>query len=175
MLGLMKYLLPLSFLLLIVLPVQAEIYRSVDEDGNVIYSDQELPNGELIPTPTDNAVTMPRPETSAPVEEEEEKPTGNYHSFSITSPEHNAVIRNNAGNITVTLSIDPPLKVGSGDYIRLYLDGEELRSKLTSSNTQLSNIARGTHTLRAELSNASGKTLKSASVQFHLKRISVLH
>jgi hypothetical protein len=175
MLGLMKYLLPISFLLLIALPVQAEIYRSVDENGNVIYSDQKSPDGELIPTPTDNAVTMPRPETSAPAEEKEEKPTGNYHSFSITSPENNAVIRNNAGSITVNLSIDPPLKVSSGDYIRLYLDGEVLRSKLTSSSTPLSNIARGSHTLRAELSNALGKNLKSASVQFHLKRISVLH
>ncbi len=171
----MKYLLPISFLLLIALPVQAEIYRSVDENGNVIYSDQKSPDGELIPTPTDNAVTMPRPETSAPAEEKEEKPTGNYHSFSITSPENNAVIRNNAGSITVNLSIDPPLKVSSGDYIRLYLDGEVLRSKLTSSSTPLSNIARGSHTLRAELSNALGKNLKSASVQFHLKRISVLH
>ncbi|MDT8453253.1 MAG: DUF4124 domain-containing protein [Gammaproteobacteria bacterium] len=171
----MKYLLPLSFLLLIALPIQAEIYRSVDEDGNVIYSDQELPNSELIPTPTDNTVSMPKPEASAPAEEKKEKPTGNYHSFSIVSPDHNAVIRNNAGNITVNLSIDPPLKVGSGDYIRLYLDDEEQSSKLTSSSTQLSNIARGSHTLRAELRNASGKTLKSASIQFHLKRISVLH
>ncbi len=171
----MKYLFPLSLLLLITLPIQAEIYRSVDEDGNVIYSDQELPNGELIPTPTDNTVTMPKPEARAPVEEEDENPTVNYHAFSIASPENNAVIRNNAGNITVNLSIDPPLKVSTGDYIRLYLDNEELRSKLTSSSTQLSNISRGTHTLKAELSNASGKTLKSASVQFYLKRISTLH
>lgn len=169
----MKYLLSLSFLLLITLPVQAEIYRSVDEQGNVIYSDQELPNSELIPTPTDNAIPMPKPEAKPAAEDIVDKPASAYQSFSIASPANNAVIRDNAGSITVNLSITPALKVG--DYIRLYVDNALVMPRLTSSSTQLSNLTRGSHSLKAELVSSTGQSLRNTSVRFHLKRISVLH
>ena len=173
MLVLMKYLLSLGFLLLIALPAQAEIYRSVDEDGNVIYSDQELPNSELIPTPTDNAIPMPKPEAKPPAEDIAEQPASAYQSFSIASPANNAVIRDNAGNVTVSLSITPKLK--AGDYIRLYVDNKLVMPRLASPGTQLSNLSRGSHSLKAELVSSSGQSLRTTSVRFHLKRISVLH
>lgn len=173
MLAFMKYLLSLGFLLFITLPTQAEIYRSVDEDGNVIYSDQELPNSELIPTPTDNAIPMPKPEAKPPAEDVVEKPASAYQSFSIASPANNAVIRDNAGNVTVSLSIMPELK--AGDYIRLYVDNKLVMPRLTSSGTQLSNLTRGTHSLKAELMSSSGQSFSTTSVRFHLQRFSVLH
>ena len=55
----MKY---LSLLCLVCLftPVHAEIYKGVNAEGQTIYSDEKLPNTELIPTPTDNVIQMPK-------------------------------------------------------------------------------------------------------------------
>ena len=159
-------------LLLASLPAQAEIYRGVDEDGNVFYSDKEQPDSELIPTPSPNTVTMPKPEAKKPAEIE--KPEATYKSFGIASPTNDLTIRDNTGNLPVTLSIDPELNIKNGDSIRLSIDNQVSVPKTTSLSTQLPNIARGTHTLKAELVSASGQTILSHSVQFHMKRFSVL-
>ncbi|MCK5002506.1 MAG: DUF4124 domain-containing protein [Gammaproteobacteria bacterium] len=168
----MKYLLSIA-LLFVTLPVQAEIYRWVDEEGDVHYSDIEQPNSELIPTPTPNAIPMPKPEVKKPVKKKEE--SASYKSFRIVSPAHDSTITSSPGNLPVSLSIDPDLNEKNGDYIRLSIDNQVVVSKTSSLSTQISSIDRGTHTLNVELVNSSGKTLMRSSAQFHMKRTSILH
>ncbi|MDH3343592.1 MAG: DUF4124 domain-containing protein, partial [Gammaproteobacteria bacterium] len=111
----MKYFISL-ILLLVSLSIQAEIYRGVDEEGEVFYSDKELPNSELIPTPTPNAISMPKPEPKKPAAEV--KQANQYKSFRIVSPANDATFKDNAGNLTVSLSIEPDLNTEKGDHIR---------------------------------------------------------
>ncbi|MDH5611352.1 MAG: DUF4124 domain-containing protein [Gammaproteobacteria bacterium] len=160
-------------LLLASLPAQAEIYRGVDEDGNVFYSDKEQPESELIPTPTSNTVTMPKPVAkphSAPQNTEIA-----YKAFTILSPANDSIIRDNTGNLSVTLSIEPELNVKNGDFIRLSIDNQVVTPKTTSLSTLIPDIDRGSHSLKAELVSGSGKSILSHSIQFHLKRFSTLH
>ena len=168
----MKYFISL-ILLLISFSTQAEIYRGVDEEGEVFYSDKELPNSELIPTPTPNAIRMPKPEPKKPAAATIEAKT--YKSFSIVSPANDATFKDNAGNLSVKLSIKPDLNVKKGDHIRLSIDNQVVIAKSTTKITQIPNVVRGNHSLKAELVSGSGKTIMSSSIQFHMKRFSVLH
>ena len=170
----MKYLLPLV-LLFSSLPIQAEIYRGVDEEGNVFYSDKEQPNTELIPTPAPNTIIMPKLEAKTPAAAEVEKKDASYKSFSITTPANNAAVRDNAGNLSVSLSIDPALNKKNGDAIRLTIDNRVVTAKTTSLTVNIPNVDRGSHSLKAELVNKAGQVIRSSSVQFQMLRFSTLH
>jgi len=154
--------------------IHAEIYRGVDEDGNVFFTDTEQENSELIPTPTPNTVTMPKLEAKKP-ELVEDKKESVYKTFSIISPTHDATIKENSGNITVNLLIKPKLNVDEGDAIRISIDNQVVAKRTTSLSIPIPNVDRGSHNLKAELINRSGKTIMSQSVLFHMKRFSVLH
>ncbi len=66
----------------------------------------------------------------------------------------------------------PALK--PGDTITFFVDGE---ATVTGREARflLPDVARGTHTLRAVVSDSAGKTLiSSETVSFHLLRVSIL-
>ena len=172
----MKYLLALTFLF-ISQPSQAEIYRGVDSEGNTFYSDTEQPNSELIPTPSSNTISMPK---AAPVEVEEaditEEQDAIYQSFQIVSPANDATIRQNRGNISIALLIDPTLDNTAGHHISIYLDGELTISGANELTLTLANVFRGKHTLSASVTDKNGKTvISSNTVNFHMKRTSSQH
>ena len=169
----MKYLLSLT-LLLTPLVIHAEIYRGVDEAGNVFYSDKEQANTELIPTPTPNAISIPKLEPKKPVAKVEQ--TNSYKSFHIISPENNATIRDNSGTISINLSIQPSLDIKNGHQISIYLDGQRVITNATELTIQLPNISRGKHTLSAKIIDSKGKQIISSnSVTIHMKRTSSQH
>ncbi|MCK5002759.1 MAG: DUF4124 domain-containing protein [Gammaproteobacteria bacterium] len=170
----MKYYLSLV-LLLGSLSLQAEIYRWTDEEGTVHFSDTEHPDAELIPTPTPNAIQMPKFEAKQPIVEEEKEEASSYNSFTIVSPADDSTITDNTGNLSVSLSIEPVLNIKSGHYIRLSVDNQIMVSKTYSLNSQISSINRGSHTLKAEVLNSSGQLLMSHSSRFHMKRFSIQH
>ena len=169
----MKYFLAIA-LLLFAFSSHAEIYRGVDEEGNVFYSDKDQANAELIPTPTPNTITMPKLEANKPATEDAEM--NPYKSFGIVSPANNATIRDNIGNISITLSLLPALDTKNSHRITIYLDGQATLSTATETNIQLSNVSRGQHSLRAEIRDKNGKPIISSnSVNFHMKRLSGQH
>ena len=86
----------------------------------------------------------------------------------ITSPEHDLAIRNNSGNVTVTVATQPGL-VGNDELV-LILDGKEIvLGKATAKAFNAMN--RGSHQLRAIIRDGSGRILQSSqSVTFHLLR-----
>ncbi|MES0328574.1 MAG: DUF4124 domain-containing protein [Gammaproteobacteria bacterium] len=169
----MKYFLAIA-LLLFAFSIHAEIYRGVDEEGNVFYSDKDQANAELIPTPTPNAITMPKLEANKPAAEDAEK--NPYKSFGIVSPANNATIRDNIGNISITLSLLPALDTKNSHRITIYLDGQIVISATTELTIQLANISRGNHTLSAKVIDGKGKQLiRSNAVTIHMKRSSSQH
>ena len=165
----------LSFALLVAsMTIHAEIYRGVDEEGNVFYSDKEQTNTELIPTPTPNAVSMPKLEAKKPVAEKTQKRA--YKLFSISSPVSNASIRDNLGNLSINLAIEPALDKTNHHKIVIYLDGKVATSATTALPIQLSNITRGKHILQAKVIDENGmQIISSNSVTIHMKRLSSQH
>jgi hypothetical protein len=157
-------------LLLIPLGAAAEIYKSVDAEGNTIYTDKPDSQAEEFIVPSMNAIPMPKP---APKQEPEEKPaTPTYQSFSIVSPKTDQVIRDNNGNIALQLRSQPKLQ--AGHYFAVYVDGHMLVKKSNQTSISIPGINRGEHQITAVIRDAGGKTLaRSQSITIHMKRQSV--
>ncbi len=159
----------LCFLLLTA--ASAEVYRSVDEDGNVVFTDQPSPDAELIEVDELQTISPPPPRRAFKYEKKREK-AKKYTQISITSPQNDMAIRNNSGSVTVSVSTTPVL--AHDHSLVLYLDGKE--SVLGAATSKMfTNIDRGTHQIRAVVKDGEGRILiSSKSVTFHLLRQSVI-
>jgi len=155
----------------------APYYKYKDRNGEIIYSDTP-PYPGAVPLNSPKLQTLPavkpKPKTQpAPVAEE---PETKYLSLSVFQPSNDETIRNNEGNISITLKLIPELNTREGHYINFYLDNKLIKKKSTSLSISLKDVDRGSHNIKAEVRNKKGKILKtSPSSVFHLHRVSILH
>ena len=172
-----------TLLLIASVLVQAELFKWVDEEGNIIYSDQppvgadksehQVDEEKLPPIISTPALEQPS-RTSSSSSSAATNPVERYKSLTIVSPEHDTSVRQNAGNVSIKVAIEPYLFNERGDLLVIYMDGLEV-ARGRESSVQLIEVDRGTHTIRAEIIGANGKILKKASpVTFTLHRHSVL-
>lgn len=167
-----------SLLLLFIYTLaQADIYKGKDAEGQTIYSDQELPDTQKIPTPSPNTIQMPKLEKKKSVQNKDTTDdTTNYTLFNISSPTNGETVRSNTGDISIALTIDPELDTNNGHRIVIYLDNQPVISTATESDLQLNNVSRGEHSLRAEVRNAKGKSvISSRALTIYMKRLSGQH
>jgi hypothetical protein len=162
-------------LMLLAASVQAAVYKSVNDKGEVIYSDQPTPNAQRLKLP--ELPTYKPPPVPDVSNTPETKPAANpYKRVKILQPENDATIRDNQGVVRVQVALDPPLMTKLGDKIQFYLDGKPHGMPVGSSAISFSNLDRGTHTLSATVVNSSGAAVVSADpVVFHLHRESILN
>jgi hypothetical protein len=157
-------------------PAQAEIYRYLDAEGNVTFSNQPPPGVKAQPVELAPVNTVgeggPSSSTAGATQAPGQAPEdAGYESFAITQPEDGTAVRNNAGNITISVDISPELRPSNEVY--LYLDGVEVGHGAVT-NLALTNVDRGTHQVHAEVKDGNGKTLaKTPSVTFTLQRVHV--
>jgi hypothetical protein len=163
-------------LILLSASVQADVYKSVNEDGEIIFSDQPTPNAERIKLPelpTYKALPVPgfssSPNTAAPV-------ASPYNSVKIITPENDATIRDNQGIVRVEVALEPPLMIKQGHKIQFYLNGEPHGTPIGTTSISFSNLDRGSYTLSTSVVDASGTVLMTSEpVVFHLHRESTLN
>ena len=159
--------------LLLSFTVHAGLYKGLDEEGNVVYSDKPFDNSEQFSPPP---LTVVEPTKVAPKEEaveEEEKPETVYTTFTITSPKNEATIRNEP-NVVVDMVLDPALAISEGHSIWLLLDGRPLIKKTKSLSLPIGRLDRGTHTLQAQVRNSAGKAVISTKrVKVYIHQTSV--
>ncbi|MGE0384427.1 MAG: DUF4124 domain-containing protein [Gammaproteobacteria bacterium] len=167
------YLLPLV-LGLLPAAFAADLYKSVDKDGHTVYTDHPVPGAELVKglgeVPTVESFKPPPP-APAPA-----KPAGPvpYEVLAVTTPAPEATIRDNTGNLQVIVSLKPALQAQFGHRVVLYVDGKPFSTPGMALTFQLTNLDRGTHTLRARILDSKGGTFESSSLtRFHLHRASV--
>lgn len=185
MLQIMKYTWLLLFIFII--PAQAQIYRWVDDNGNVVYSDEPHPQAETVDLPpsttytpvdaeaeTDDILKLTPPEADeAKAQQQSEVP--NYQ-LRIIAPADDESIWVNNGNVTVSMIVEPELNSERGDLVQLQLDGNNVGEPQAATSFQLSNLSRGSHNVTAMVTDNSGVTLaSSATVTFHLHRASKLN
>jgi Domain of unknown function (DUF4124) len=171
----MKILLAILFLFTLN-SAQAELYKSIGEDGEVIYTDKPPTENAQEFKPPEIQVTPPvkiPPKKQPPVTQQVAPYP--YSDIRFTQPEADANFFDNEGIIRYALSITPALNTKLGHYLNIKLDGTALASKTSSMSGELKEIERGSHSLSADICDASGKVLKSASVSFHLHKHSTLH
>ncbi|WP_460542524.1 DUF4124 domain-containing protein [Halomonas shantousis] len=162
MIGLWGVVLP-SGVALSTASMAAPIYRSVDENGSVSFSDRPSPGG---------AVQL-EPITVLPASDPRLRPgpagAGYYSRFRVVSPENGATLSTGrSGNVQVALATAPALK--PADRVQLRLDGTLSQSAMHAQVFMLSHLAEGAHVLQAELVDAGGTVRQtSAAIVFHVK------
>ena len=155
----------------------AAVYKWKKPDGSIIYSDQPPAEGATpteLPQVQEIKIATPPPSSEEPEEKAAPREqTVSYTKLEITEPENDSNIRDNAGNVSVNLEVEPRLL--EGDIASITLDGKEI-GQGRGTSIALSNVDRGTHTLQATVKNAQGAVLiTSRPVIFHLQRTSILH
>ena len=166
-----KYLL---LLLIASVVAQADIYRIVDEYGNVIYSDQADNSAEKVElqepsmyTPTPIPVEIKEVKV---IDEQEELDVPDY-KLTITSPVHDENIWGNAATTTINVDITPELNFERGDQLIFKLDGKQVGSPQSSTSFTLENLDRGSHIAVVTVVDKAGEIIRSSkSVLFHIHR-----
>ena len=160
--------------LLLVIPLAAvsQVYKSVDENGNTVFSDKPPTNGsssEKVQVGTPNTSAPPR-HVDRPASVVEEKEKKIKVDVDITSPAHDTAIAIGfAGNFSVTASVTPPL--GDGNSAQLLIDGTAIGPAQAHTSWALSNIFRGSHILTVVISDRAGKKLaESPPITVHVMR-----
>jgi hypothetical protein len=150
-----------------------KIYRSIGPDGSIVFSDVPTDGAEEVDLSQPTVVDAPPPPEFVYTREKEAAPVDRYDMLAITSPGHDEAVRENAGNVSVNVSMNPNLS--GGDQVVLLLDGREVAAG-TQTTFRLQNVDRGTHQLRALVRGPDGSILKnSEAITFHLLRHSRLH
>ena len=155
-----------------VLPAAADVYRSVDEHGHVVFSDKPSPGAQKVDIPPPQ--TIPAEQVKNPDIKPSAQATPGYKTVAIVSPKDQQAIRANNGNLSISATVDPPLH--PQDTLVLYLDGQE-RSSSKSGTFQLTNLDRGEHEAHVVIRDSNSGQVKdtSPSVTFYVLRHSVLH
>lgn len=143
----------------------AEVYRTVDEEGNITFTDVPDEGAEKIDIKEPQTISNPNPAEYKPLPKKQ-TPREVYRGISISSPANDQAVRSNAGTVTITTKVDPRL-IPSHEVV-IYIDGKEI-GRGTSATAN--NLDRGTHTASAKIINSAGKTIiSSSSSTFHLLR-----
>lgn len=161
----------LFILLLVALPVAAQIYKYTDAAGNTAYSNQP-PDGvkaEPVELPPLNSVERQAP-PAPPVEtSSRERPLGAYEVLELTNLPTSEALRANNGTFTVNVLIKPRLQ---GPHLfRLLLDDQPYGQPSNVPILQLVNVDRGTHNLAVQVIDGENVVQQSPSVTFTLQRV----
>ena len=141
-------------------PLLAQVYKTVDEQGNTVFTD--TPSGNATPVEIQQTNTAPAVKVSPkPTEIKPQAPDSIYQSLSISSPRDGHHIVNGLVAFNVNMSVEPALR--QGDSLVLLINGSQ-HSSGQGLSRQVESIARGEHTLAAKIIDAKGKTLISSSV-----------
>ncbi len=147
------------------------VYRSIDEDGSVQYSDKPTPDSEAVKLQQPTilpATPVQRPATTT-IQKKQQK-SQYYQSLRITRPGKQETLRGGQGIVEVSVAIQPALQ--DGHQLEILLDGNAQRADTTSLTLQ--NVYRGEHQLQARILDAQGKALlESERITFFMHRPTV--
>jgi Domain of unknown function (DUF4124) len=170
----------LAFTLLLLVgsvALAATVYRWVDEDGVVHYSDQPHPNAEKLQV---HAAQTYKPSSA-------DTPAGGggaggasgaapapYRGCAIVQPQDGQALAN-VDSLTVVVQTDPALH--QGDKVYVTVDGQALNGgNPTGSQFVLSPVDRGTHTAQAQVKDGSGAVqCQTPPVTFEVHQNSLLN
>ncbi len=162
--------------LLLCVSVSAKVlYKTVKADGSVVYSDVNNQGAVPVNLSSMNTVVMPALNNASSqtatqnIRVKKVRPKVQY-SVSIRSPEAEQTLRDNAGEVKISVSVLPKK---SGKF-QLIFDGQIFKTQ-SKSQFQLERVNRGAHTIKVNFLDNSGKILASSKQQtFYLQKASAL-
>jgi len=154
-----------------------EIYRWVDKNGVVHYSDQpDSPDAKLIDVIEPNAYEAADAAqaggggSGGADEPEDQSSVSPYTSLSIVSPTPDEVFF--GADMTVNVSVDLQGTLQSGHTVVFFLNGN--RKQADGLSTDYSGLARGSYFLRASIEDGNGQpVIASQQTTFHVRQPSI--
>lgn len=164
----------------------AQVYKHVDEHGNVSYSDSppepgaepmDLPELSVVEPPPKTYLPgrEPKPEATEDAAADEELSLGDlrrmYRDFRLVSPAPEQSFWGTGNDATVAWAAGQPLRPGMSVVITV--DGQK-REPTVQPTLVLQQMDRGEHTVGAELVDARNRRIASAQpVTFYVRQYSV--
>jgi hypothetical protein len=136
-----------------------EVYREVNDEGVPTFSDQAKPGAEPITLRKPSIFTDTRYQQSQLKRRSDESltPMKMDYSLLVTNPLDDSVVRDNAGNLNLTISISP--SVQSGHSAELLMDGTKIRDVHGNGIIALTNVDRGTHAFNIRIIDKEGNVV----------------
>ena len=159
------------------LALAATVYKWVDENGVVHYSDQPHPNAEKVhvkePQTYRESAPLAPASSSSSADSSQASNGPVYRGCAIVQPPNDEAYAN-LDSLTVVVQTDPSLR--SGDQVFVSLDGQPLNEGgPTGAQFTISPVDRGTHTLQAAVRDASGALMcQTPGVTYHVQQSSLL-
>jgi hypothetical protein len=165
-------------------PATAQIYKVVDAEGNITFTDQAPADGsppmklpELSIIATDVQQETPATEgdaeaagTPAPVAPTPRELRRMYRDFHITRPLQEETFWGTANTVVVQWGSSTPLQADM--QVRVFINGTA--QAVTQEGMLALTLDRGTHTVYAQLLDARGKTvITTTTVTFFIKQHSI--
>lgn len=155
-------------------PLHAQVYRHVDAEGRVSFSDKPPEEGqaEAVQLPPTNAMPAAQAtETPAAgtADSNADQAFNGYSRFEMTSPEQDEILGWDVTTASLTAELSPPLQ--PGHTIQFYLDGRPLGKPGTTLFRLVSSLERGSHSAEARVRDEKARTLAiTPHVSFHVRR-----
>lgn len=145
------------------------LYKWVDDQGNVHYSDKPQPGAQKIeipkaPTFTPATPAMPVPPPATGASRPQDSGHLPYTQISVSSPKDQDTVWNTS-SVTVSVSLTPALQ--AGDSVTISVDGQ---SQTTQGTATFTDLDRGEHDVTVTVNGRSASgTLRAQSV-FYIQR-----
>jgi hypothetical protein len=161
---------------LVVSSAHAEIYRSVDANGNVLFSDMPAANAERVRLPPLSIVPgmsaddLARANSRGDVAKQSASRPNSY-KVSFTAPSANQSFRKPSDIIEV--AVDTDVDLATGDQMSLFLDNAPLTAGFNAS-IPTESLDRGAHVLTARVTS-NGRVLGEQSVTVYVQQVSKMN
>ncbi len=143
------------------------LYKWVDEQGNVHYSDKPQPGAQKIVLPKASTFAAPKVVQPAPLPDNSQpQQDGTYTQILVSSPKDQDTLWN-TDTATVSVTLTPALQ--PGDTVTFSVDGKTQTVGTTSAT--FNDLERGEHDVTVTV-NGRGGTLTAQSVFYIQKSVS---
>lgn len=150
------------------------MYKKIDKDGNVVFTDKPIPGSKPVKIKTDTnvvetpKVTLPKRTRPNNNRQDQTQQEFSYDTFAIDAPKNDEAIRANDGNINVVVGLSPRLLPNHS--VQLKLDGKDISQAQKVPYFSLSEMERGTHELQAVIvDDETGEEVQnSETITFHI-------
>lgn len=152
-----------------------KLYRVVDKNGNISYSDTPTPGAEEIVMDEVPSIKLktPKIEFEDPEERSEASRSsadGHYTTLKFLSLEQDGVIRNNGGIAKMTANLEPDL--ARSHFLKFYIDGKPISGQQKALTVTAEKVEYGPHTASFKVVTANGEVVQeSDKVNFSLLHV----
>jgi hypothetical protein len=152
--------------------VSATVYKWVDENGVVHFSDQPHENAEKVQLKAPQTYSAPKTPAAPPPRQAASKPAPAYQSCAISEPTNDQMFMN-TDTVTAGVTVQPAVR--PGDTAIVTLDGQRVPGVPASGGQfTISPVDRGTHSIQMTVQDSSGATVcTSPAVTFHVQQPSL--